>query len=117
MEYNYINELCLLVFPIMTSMAKWWQNFSDLKRSRGKISQPSYRLQIEPLEERALLSTDTWTGGGGANTNWSNPANWDQGTPNPGGDLNFPGTTGLLNPYDSLINDFPIGTTFHSRLA
>src|SRR5438552_1566201 len=36
-----------------------------------------FRLSLEQLEDRlAPAGTYLWTGGGGANTNWSNAANW-----------------------------------------
>src|SRR5216684_713960 len=92
----------------MTSMAKWWLHFSDLKRTRGKIPRLSYRPQIETLEERALLSGDTWYGLGG-NGNWSNPANWNNGVPNPGDDLAF-SPSGPFTP----TNDLTPGMTFGS---
>jgi hypothetical protein len=78
---------------------------------KKKVPQRSYRPQIEALEERRLLSTDTWTGNGGANGNWSNSANWDNGVPNPGDDLVFITT---FNTTPPAIDDLAPGTTFHS---
>src|SRR5262245_1608273 len=93
----------------MTWIEKLRRPFHGLKRTRGKISRPSFRPRIEPLEERALLSTDTWTGLGG-NANWSNPANWNTGTaPAAGDDLVF-STVSSQTP----TNDFAPGTIFHS---
>jgi hypothetical protein len=70
-----------------------------------------YRPTIEPLEERALLSTDTWTGTGGDNL-WSNPLNWDtQTVPNPGDDLVF---VSSFSPTPPSINDLLPDTTFNS---
>jgi hypothetical protein len=90
-------------------MAKWWVHVSDLKRTRGKIARLSYRPSLEPLEKRALLSIDYWTGLGGTN-NWSNPANWHAGiAPALGDDLSF-GTRGSL----ITINDFAPRTNFHT---
>jgi hypothetical protein len=81
-------------------------NRESKKKSRGFF----YRPIIEPLEERALLSTDTWTGLGGTGL-WSTPANWDTGTtPAPGDDLVF--STGNV-----VTNDLPPGTIFHSIQA
>jgi hypothetical protein len=68
-----------------------------------------YRPRIEALEERALLSANYWTGGGGFNTNWSNPANWSYGVPNPGDALYFAPTGGTVPN-----NDLPPGTIFRS---
>ena len=36
----------------------------------------SRRYALEALELRMMLSTVTWTGGGGSNNAWSDPANW-----------------------------------------
>jgi hypothetical protein len=81
----------------------------DAKRNVGG---KWYRPQIEALEERALLSTDTWTGGGPDN-NWSTAANWDTGkVPAPGDDLVFPPFGGQSTPVAH--NDLTPGTTFHS---
>jgi hypothetical protein len=60
-----------------------WSHFSP-RKSEKKACSRWYRPRIEALEERALLSLVTWTGNGGANNNWSNPANWDHGVPNAG---------------------------------
>ncbi|HEV2946706.1 MAG TPA: FG-GAP-like repeat-containing protein [Gemmataceae bacterium] len=82
------------------------------RESRNKVCGRWYRPQVEALEERALLSTDTWTGNGGANAGWSNPANWDQGVaPAPGDDLVFP--LSFSQPVSS-VNDLSAGMTFHS---
>jgi autotransporter-associated beta strand protein len=46
-------------------------------------------------------NTLIWTGGGGANANWSFSSNWGGGpTPNNGDTLIFKGATGLLNTND-----------------
>ena len=48
---------------------------------RSRRSQARSRLmRLEALEERQVLATFTWTGGGGADTNWSNTANWQGGS-------------------------------------
>ena len=39
------------------------------KRMKNRLRGLSYRPQIESLEKRVLLSTDTWIGGGPDN-NW-----------------------------------------------
>jgi fibronectin-binding autotransporter adhesin len=50
----------------------------NARRSRSRISQKR-SLQCELLEPRVVLSsTSVWTGGG-ANSNWSNIANWQGG--------------------------------------
>src|SRR5262245_6943504 len=46
-----------------------------LLRSRPNIH-ASPRLRFEQLEERCMLATVTWDGGGG-NFDWNNDANWD----------------------------------------
>ena len=62
-------------------------------------------LSLEPLESRELLSI--WTGSGGSNHLWSNPANWDT-VPTSGADLVFQGT-GVATQ-----NDLAAGMSFHS---
>src|SRR6516162_229484 len=81
-----------------------------VRKNQGKSRQPSYRPRIEALEERLLLASDTWTGASSdQNGNWSDPANWNNGVPNPGDDLVFPFET--LQP---LTNDLTPGITYHS---
>ncbi len=58
---------------------------------------------------RLEAATDTWTGGGGASTGWSNAANWGGSAPLAGDDLVFAGTASLAS-----VNDFAAGTTFSS---
>src|SRR3989442_6494845 len=82
------------------------------RESRNKVCGRCYRPVIEALEERAMLSTDTWTGNGGTNPGWSNAANWDRGVaPAPGDDLVFP--LSFSQPVSS-VNDLSAGMTFHS---
>ena len=63
----------------------WLHWLRSLKTSRGRTfrrqglgdrRRRSSRLELEPLESRLAPATFTWTGGGGSNTNWSNPSNW-----------------------------------------
>jgi autotransporter-associated beta strand protein len=70
-----------------------------------------FRPTVESLEERSLLSTSIWTGGGAPNNSWTTAANWLANVaPSPGDDLLFPaGPTQL-----SAANNFAPGTTFHS---
>jgi len=42
-------------------------------------------------------TTNTWTGGGAGNDNWSTPANWDVGAPAEGADVRFLSTDGVPN--------------------
>src|SRR5438067_3582794 len=84
------------------------------RRTENKLRGRSYRPVIEALEERTLLSTDTWTFGG-TNGNWSNPANWDHGVPTAGADLVFPGNSDSPpSLVPGILNDLPAGMTFHS---
>jgi autotransporter-associated beta strand protein len=50
-----------------------------------------------------------WSGGGTPNPNWSNPANWESGAPNPADGVRFaqPQIADAAN-----FNDFPAGTQF-----
>src|SRR5712692_9312725 len=81
-----------------------------LRQTKNKFHGLSYRPRIEALEERTLLTTDTWTGLGG-NVNWSNPANWDHGVPNAGDDLDF---LSSFSAQGRILNDLAPGMTFHS---
>ena len=58
------------------------QRTSSVNQSRGakpRIELSSYRSRFfEPLEERLLLTADTWVGGSG---DWSNAAHWSAGVP------------------------------------
>jgi len=52
-----------------------------------------------------------WTGEGGLNRNWTEPANWGGTAPQPGDDLVF---NFVQIPGWRTINDFPPDTPFHS---
>ena len=47
-------------------------------RPRRTRTVRSRRLQIEPLEDRVMLSVVSWTGHGDA-VSWTDPANWNSG--------------------------------------
>lgn len=55
--------------------------------------------------------TRTWTGGGGTNRNWSNPANWGGSVPQPGDTLEFPLTA--MTAGNGPVNDLTAGLIFH----
>jgi autotransporter-associated beta strand protein len=61
------------------------------------------RLALEPLEDRVVPATDSWTGGAGlANLNWSATANWSLGrAPISGDNVVF----NLTPPTLEVIND------------
>ncbi len=54
--------------------------------------------------------TEAWTGGAGADTNWSNGANWSDEVPQPGDDLVFLDGVGGRTNFNNLAAD----TTFNS---
>ena len=59
---------------------------------------PPIFLALFMLALPARANPLLWTGGGGANVNWNNPANWGSvGIPGNGDTLIFQGATGLLN--------------------
>src|SRR6516162_7829805 len=53
-------------------------------RSRKDRRKVTYRPLLEVLEGRLAPAVHTWTGGGGANNNWSESANWSGGAPSAG---------------------------------
>jgi hypothetical protein len=63
----------------MTALRQHQKSRQRTKRLAGLVfaDHPSQRrLRIEALEQRQLLSAVTWTGGG-SNSNWDNPQNWN----------------------------------------
>ena len=78
-------------------------------RGKGGTQQQRRTLSIQPLEERTLLSVCHWTGNG-ANSLWSNSANWDTAPLSGRGDtLIFQGTQ-----RTSTSNDLAAGSSFAS---
>jgi autotransporter-associated beta strand protein len=60
------------------SWGNWLRSFfRSQKKQRRK---PFQRLRLEGLESRLVPTNFTWSGGGGANTNWSYGPNWVGGT-------------------------------------
>jgi autotransporter-associated beta strand protein len=89
---------------------RWSLPWQKRSKSHGKDSRKKARaLRVERLEEKVLLSLDTWVGGG-SNNHWSNTANWLSGVAPSGGDqLIFQGTA-----LTSTQNDLTAGTSFQS---
>ena len=75
------------------------------------------RPTFEGLENRITLTANVWTGAAAQSSqddNWSNSANWSQGTPQNGQDLVFPAPgAGNYIPTQAIVNDLP-GMTFGS---
>ena len=78
------------------------------RRSRQDRRERQRKLLVESLEDRRLLATRIWDGGGGDSL-WSTAANWDGDatTPVSGDALVFAGGTGLTP-----INDLVAGRQF-----
>src|SRR5436190_1660557 len=62
-----------------TALKQLLPRFVTGKEAFRKIPR-SYLPQVEMLENRQLLTTSTWTGGG-SDDNWSTGANWNNGVP------------------------------------
>lgn len=77
---------------MIKSAAKRWLSFFRRLKATTYERRPRWRIALENLEDRLAPATLIWTGGGGsANPNWSNPANWSGGVPTGlrGGDNSF----------------------------
>src|SRR5262245_13739429 len=53
------------------------EQLRNTRASRGQSRKILRRLALEHLEERCLLSTVTWDGGGDG-SNWNDPQNWNK---------------------------------------
>src|SRR6516162_8010011 len=91
------------------SLFKQVRRFCSWFRRGYRTPLGSYRrLSLEQLESRLTPTTFIWTGGGGANTAWSDGANWSGGSAPTGlaanlEDLVFPNLVGT-GPVHS-VND------------
>ncbi len=52
-------------------------------RIHGVVDEDTQWTVSTPTNLFATTGTNTWTAGGGENTDWYNPANWDKGVPGP----------------------------------
>lgn len=69
-------------------LRKWLKQIAQSGKSRSVASKP--RMSYEPLEDRRLMATRIWDGGGITN-NWTNASNWvNDIAPVAGDSLNFP---------------------------
>jgi RHS repeat-associated protein/uncharacterized repeat protein (TIGR01451 family) len=82
------------------------------RRPRGLAGRQGHRrrLRVERLEERIVMSTDTWTGLAG-DGNWATAGNWSNGVPTSSSDVVINGnvTVGHASGSDS-INTLTVGT-------
>ena len=67
-------------------------------------------MQMEALEDRTLLSTDTWTGLGGNNL-YSNAMNWSSGVPNSGQSVVIPTSFAVTMDISATIGTLTIDAT------
>ncbi|MCA9209652.1 MAG: hypothetical protein KDA55_14905, partial [Planctomycetales bacterium] len=85
---------------------------SNSTRRNRKRHERRRAIFVESLEDRRMLATIVWDGGG-ADANWTTPENWSSDVaPITGDDLIFP--VGGLQKTN--INDFPPSTNFGSML-
>jgi autotransporter-associated beta strand protein len=91
----------------------WFRSLSLSSKRHSTIRRHPRRrpLYVEQLEGRWAPATDIWTGLGN-NVNWSTPANWSNGRPNPGDDLVFAAGVPALSQTNN--NDLAAGTIFNS---
>ena len=68
-----------------------------LRRTRNVTRSKAYRPAIEWIESRTLLAAVLWTGGGG-DTNWDDPLNWNTSSvPGPADDVTINTGTGVTH--------------------
>src|SRR5262245_43974320 len=60
----------------MNRNSRWLKAIEKAHRTTIRGHKRQARLIIEQLEERCLLTVVHWDGGGG-NSDWNNPTNWD----------------------------------------
>jgi autotransporter-associated beta strand protein len=84
---------------------RWLRSFLRARPQTVRRPKPGRRPLLEELEARLAPATFTWTGGG-ANTNWSTPANWSGGVApaGAGDDLVFPTTSASSKSVNDLSN-------------
>jgi hypothetical protein len=84
---------------------------SHHRASARAVRRPSYRPQLESLEERTLLSkTTVWTGHNSlADTNWSDSGNWSDGVPEPGDTAVF-NTNSVDSQFSTVDQPFTIAS-------
>src|SRR5262245_1662724 len=84
-------------------------------RSRAKpTGHPSFRPQLEALEDRLAPVTRVWDGGSALNSNWSTAANWvGDVAPVPGvDDLQFPATAARKANTNDFVGAAFLGLAF-----
>ena len=89
---------------------------SKTRDSRNRMLRPRNRRKSSPtlefLEGRIVLSADVWTGASLNSSNWSDNANWQDGTaPTTGEDLIFPANAvNMSSVYDSALGVSSFGS-------
>ena len=95
--------------------SSWWQRVLDSLRTSSVAKSKRRRSLlggVEPLEDRRLMATATWSGLSVVSNRWTTPANWSGNTaPVPGDDLVFPHQAFAR---DRARNDFPTDTVFNN---
>src|ERR1700722_2179001 len=87
---------------------RWVSRLFKLNPMKRLRKQRRTNLRVEPLEDRVVPTTDTWTGLGTGLTarNWSNTANWLGRVPVSGDTVVFPTiTNGNLSPIYNLTTN------------
>src|SRR5262245_60030965 len=96
------------------SWQHWFARARTLRPQQRPHRRPSFRHGIEPLEDRLVPITTTWTGGA-LDGLWDTAGNWNNGVPNAAADIAiFSGVTGGTVQING---NFTVGTLSFTNTA
>jgi fibronectin-binding autotransporter adhesin len=103
--FLWMSVLSLLAALFAVESLAFGQSTSPSRRKLSREAPPQQSaaaLSPTPKGVRPLVTTETWTGGGGSgNTNWSDASNWNNGAITSGEDILINLTTAATNEDDN----------------